>query len=159
MTKQIFQYVLRICREVKTGWQIFENHKVLLKDPLESNKGSRLIMDPLGFSSCVSMVPWYAFCCLECKNITKIANFLRGANLPPLFWWRILRHPSGEGQVELSQFHMTCSNYPVPNDLPKWTCLDSTCADLICPNLTSSDLISSDLISSDLISSDLTFPG
>ena len=70
------------CRKGKTGWQILKNHKVLLKDPVGSNKGSRLVMDPLGVSSCVSRVPWYAVCCLECKNIANIANFLCWANFP-----------------------------------------------------------------------------
>ena len=37
--------------------QIPENHKVLLMDPVESNKGSMVVIDPLGVSSCVSRVP------------------------------------------------------------------------------------------------------
>ena len=69
--------------KVKTGWQILENHKVVQKDPVRSNKGSRLIMDHLGVSSCLFRTPLYAFCCLECKDIAKIANILCGANMHP----------------------------------------------------------------------------
>ena len=65
-----------------------------------SNKGSRLVMDPLGVSSCV-WVPWYAFCSLECKNKANITNFFCGASLPPpclikdsqtSVWWELTRN-------------------------------------------------------------------
>ena len=46
-------------------------------------EGPRLVCDPMGVGSCVLRVPWYVFCCLECKNIAYIVDFLRWADLPP----------------------------------------------------------------------------
>ena len=39
--------------KVKTALQNLENHKVLLKDPVGTNEGPWLVMDPVGGSSCV----------------------------------------------------------------------------------------------------------
>ena len=38
----------------------------------------------LGVNLYVLRVPWYVFCCLECKIIANMANFHCGAYLPPL---------------------------------------------------------------------------
>ena len=69
----------------------------ILRSPVGSMEGPRLVSDPMGVSSCVLRVPWYGFCCLECKNIADIANFLCGADLPPPAWLRILKRQPGEG--------------------------------------------------------------
>ena len=47
--------------KVKTPLQTPENHKVHLKDPVGTNEGPWLVMDPVGGSSCVPRVPRYAF--------------------------------------------------------------------------------------------------
>ena len=46
-----------ILEKVNTALWKLENHKVLLKDPVRPNKGPRLVMDPVGGSSCVLKVP------------------------------------------------------------------------------------------------------
>ena len=50
-------------------------------------EGPRLVSDPLGVGFCVLRDPWYGFCCLECKNIAYIADFLwiRYSETP--VWW------------------------------------------------------------------------
>ena len=42
--------------KVNTAWQNLENPKVLSKDPVVSNEGPWLVMDPVGGSSCVPRV-------------------------------------------------------------------------------------------------------
>ena len=44
-------------KKVNTALQNLENHKVLLKDPVEPNKEPWLVMDPVVGSSCVPRVP------------------------------------------------------------------------------------------------------
>ena len=44
------------CRKGKNWLTDPQKSQGPLKDPVRSNKGSRLIMDPLGVSSCVSKV-------------------------------------------------------------------------------------------------------
>ena len=43
--------------KVNAALQNLDNHKVLLKDPVRSNEGPWLVMDPVGGSSCVPRVP------------------------------------------------------------------------------------------------------
>ena len=56
---------------------ILKNHKVQLRGYVRSIEGPRLALVPIGVSSSVPRVPWYDFCCLECKNTAIIGNFLK----------------------------------------------------------------------------------
>ena len=53
---------------------------IYFRGPVGSMEGPRLDSDPIGVGSCVLRVPWYGFCCLECKNIAYIVDLL---------WWSI----------------------------------------------------------------------
>ena len=55
-----------------------ENYSVrdhFFRGPVGSMERPRLVSDPTGVGSCVLRVPWYGFCCLECKNKAYIADF------------------------------------------------------------------------------------
>ena len=51
--------------------------------PVGSIEGPWLVLDPMGVSSSIPRVPWYDFCCLECKNIAHRKNYLLWAICPP----------------------------------------------------------------------------
>ena len=92
--------------KVNPALQNLENHKVLLKDTVRPNEGPWLSMDPVKGSSCVPRVPWYDFWCLECKNMSNIANFLQRAYLSPSSrlikdsetsaWWGLIQSSSSQ---------------------------------------------------------------
>ena len=65
------------------GLKIIGSWTVYFRGPVGSMEGPRLVYDPMGLISCVLRVPWYVFCCLECKNLTYIVEFLWWAIWPP----------------------------------------------------------------------------
>ena len=67
--------------------KIIVSGTIYFRGPVGSMEGPRLVSDPMGVGSCVLRVPWYGFCCLECKNIAYIADFLwiRYSETP--VWW------------------------------------------------------------------------
>ena len=64
-----------------------------------SIEGPRQVLDPMRVDLRLPRVPWFHFCCIECKNIANKANFLCGESLirpPPPAWLRILKRRPGE---------------------------------------------------------------
>ena len=61
----------------------FASCTVYCRSPVGSMEGPRQVSDYLWLGFCVLRVPWYDFCCLECKNIAYIVDFLRWAIWPP----------------------------------------------------------------------------
>ena len=81
---------------VDSDLKIIVSATIYFRGPVGSMEGPRLDSDPMGVGSCVLRVPWYGFCCLECKNIAYIVDFLWWAIWPPLclikdsetsVWW------------------------------------------------------------------------
>ena len=64
------------------GWKKSCQEAKNIIPPL-SMEGPWQVSDYLILGFCVLRVPWYVFCCLECKNIAYIVDFLRWADLPP----------------------------------------------------------------------------
>ena len=82
---------------------------IYFRGPVGSMEGPRLVSNTMGVNSCFLRVPWYGFCCLECKNIAYIVDFLWWAIWPPPclikdsetpVWWGLMM--IGYGWLELT---------------------------------------------------------
>ena len=74
---------------VYAPWNRLKNYEVHFRGLIGSIEGPRRILDLLGVHLYVHRVPWYVFCCLECKIIANMANFPCGANKDSQTsaWW------------------------------------------------------------------------
>ena len=77
----------------------------ITQGPAGSNGGPWLVLHLMKVCTCVPRVPWYAYCCLECKIIAYMDDFLlRPFGLPTL---KGFPYPHHRRVKTLSQFLIT----------------------------------------------------